>query len=76
MIIYEHTKQDMYRDNPTSKYEGALAAGVPGELAGLYAVWTRYGRLPWWDLFLPSIKLARDGFGIVPYVAEVQLHAS
>lgn len=69
-------KQDMYGDNPTSKHRGALSAGVPGELAGLHAAWTRYGRLPWQDLFLPSIKLARDGFVIVPYVAQVQFHAS
>ncbi|KAJ4769097.1 Gamma-glutamyltranspeptidase [Rhynchospora pubera] len=61
---------DMYKNNPTSKYLGALSAGVPGELAGLHAIWIRYGRLPWRDLFLPSIKLARDGFAIAPYLAQ------
>uniref|UniRef100_A0A0D3EJN4 Glutathione hydrolase n=1 Tax=Oryza barthii TaxID=65489 RepID=A0A0D3EJN4_9ORYZ len=54
--------EDMYAGNPTSKYKGALAMGIPGELAGLHAAWSRYGRLPWKDLFAPAIKLARDGF--------------
>uniref|UniRef100_A0A0E0JE44 Glutathione hydrolase n=1 Tax=Oryza punctata TaxID=4537 RepID=A0A0E0JE44_ORYPU len=61
---------DMYASNPTSKYEGALAMGIPGELAGLHAAWSRYGRLPWKDLFAPAIKLARDGFTVVPPVAD------
>ncbi|XP_040381675.1 glutathione hydrolase 3 [Oryza brachyantha] len=60
---------DMYASNPTSKYKGALAMGIPGELAGLHAAWSRYGRLPWKDLFAPAIKLARDGYTVVPYVA-------
>uniref|UniRef100_J3KWG7 Uncharacterized protein n=2 Tax=Oryza brachyantha TaxID=4533 RepID=J3KWG7_ORYBR len=59
----------MYASNPTSKYKGALAMGIPGELAGLHAAWSRYGRLPWKDLFAPAIKLARDGYTVVPYVA-------
>ncbi|KAJ3693674.1 hypothetical protein LUZ60_009154 [Juncus effusus] len=61
---------DMYKNDPSSKYDGGLSAGVPGELAGLHAAWLRYGRLPWRDLFLPSVNLARDGFVIVPYIAE------
>jgi gamma-glutamyltranspeptidase / glutathione hydrolase / leukotriene-C4 hydrolase len=60
----------MYARDPTTKYKGALAMGVPGELAGLHAAWSRYGRLPWKDLFLPAIRLARDGYEVVPYVAQ------
>jgi gamma-glutamyltranspeptidase / glutathione hydrolase / leukotriene-C4 hydrolase len=60
----------MYARDPTTKYMGALAMGVPGELAGLHAAWSRYGRLPWKDLFLPAIRLARDGYEVVPYVAQ------
>ena len=44
----------MYAADPTTKYRGALAMGVPGELAGLHATWTRYGRLPWRDLIMPT----------------------
>ncbi|EES02481.1 gamma-glutamyltranspeptidase 3 [Sorghum bicolor] len=61
---------DMYAADPTTKYRGALAMGVPGELAGLHAAWTRYGRLPWRDLVAPAIRLARDGYEIVAYVAH------
>ncbi|CAO2180922.1 unnamed protein product [Urochloa humidicola] len=61
---------DMYAADPSKKYKGALAMGVPGELAGLHAAWTRYGRLPWRDLVSPAIHLARDGFEIAAYVAR------
>ncbi|KAJ3693681.1 hypothetical protein LUZ60_009161 [Juncus effusus] len=67
--------KDMYKNNPSSKFEGGLSAGVPGELAGLHAAWLRYGRLPWRDLFLPSIKLAKEGFSIIPFLANaMQAH--
>lgn len=62
--------QNMYESNPSSKYKGALAMGIPGELAGLHAAWSRYGRLPWKDLFVPAIRLAREGYTVVPYVAN------
>lgn len=61
---------DMYAGDPSAKYRGALATGVPGELAGLHAAWSRYGRLPWRDLVAPAARLARDGYEVVPYVAH------
>ncbi|VAH72499.1 unnamed protein product [Triticum turgidum subsp. durum] len=60
----------MYAADPTTKFKGALAMGVPGELAGLHVAWSRYGRLPWKSLFAPAIALARDGYTIVSYVAN------
>lgn len=68
MLLCKH--QDMYAADPTTKYMGALAMGVPGELAGLHAAWSRYGRLPWRDLVAPAIRLARDGYEVVAYVAR------
>ncbi|OIT21604.1 PREDICTED: gamma-glutamyltranspeptidase 3 [Nicotiana attenuata] len=62
--------QNMYDNNGNSKLEGALSMGVPGELAGLYAAWSKHGRLPWKTLFQPAIKLARDGFVVAPYLAH------
>jgi gamma-glutamyltranspeptidase/glutathione hydrolase len=54
--------RDMYLDsvgNPTSaSLIGHLAAGVPGSVAGLYAAWKRFGRLPWATLVAPAIALA------------------
>ncbi|KAG9458274.1 hypothetical protein H6P81_002782 [Aristolochia fimbriata] len=53
---------NMYENNPKAKAEGALAMGVPGEIAGLHAAWVEHGRLPWRTLFQPAIKLATEGF--------------
>lgn len=47
---------------PKASTEGALAIAVPGELAGLYALHQKYGKLPWKDVVGPALQLARDGF--------------
>jgi gamma-glutamyltranspeptidase/glutathione hydrolase len=41
---------------------GPLAAGVPGTVAGLEAMHTRFGTRPWKELLAPAIGLARTGF--------------
>ncbi len=38
--------------------------GVPGTVRGLALAHDRFGRLPWRDLVLPAVTLARDGFEI------------
>jgi gamma-glutamyltranspeptidase/glutathione hydrolase len=51
------------RGNPTDlSITGALAAGVPGAVAGLLEAQRRYGHLPLRVLIEPAIALARDGF--------------
>ncbi|XP_023744413.1 glutathione hydrolase 3 [Lactuca sativa] len=62
--------ENMYEKDLNSKYFGALSMGVPGEIAGLYKAWSKYGRLPWKTLFNPAIKLAKDGFLVAPYLAN------
>ena len=45
---------------------GAKAVAVPGELAGLFALHQKYGKLPWAEVVQPAIDLARDGFVVSP----------
>jgi gamma-glutamyltranspeptidase/glutathione hydrolase len=55
--------RDMYLDsagNPTrASLDGALAAGVPGSVAGLWTMHQRFGLLPWREVVEPAIALAR-----------------
>ncbi len=57
--------RDMFLDSAgnltTASSVGAKAAGVPGSVAGLWAMHQRFGHLPWKDLVAPAIALARDG---------------
>jgi gamma-glutamyltranspeptidase/glutathione hydrolase len=66
--------RNMYLDsagNLTSASSvGQKAAGVPGSVAGLWAMHQRWGRLPWKDLVVPAITLARDGHVIDSTRAE------
>ena len=61
--------ETMYLDQDTqviaeaSTY-GALAAGVPGTVAGLHEIWRQFGTAEWSQLLAPAIKLADGGFTI------------
>jgi len=45
----------------TLSQDGPLACGVPGQIAALQTLHSRYGMLPWQDLFEPAIRAAREG---------------
>jgi gamma-glutamyltranspeptidase/glutathione hydrolase len=49
---------------------GALAAGVPGTVAGLHELWKQHGAIPWRDLVLISVALADSGFLLDKYQAD------
>ncbi len=60
-------KRDMYLDEngefiSNKSTLGALAVGVPGTIAGIFAVHEKLGSLPLEEIFAPVIKLATRGF--------------
>lgn len=66
--------RDMYLDakgNPTREsVDGPKAAGIPGTVAGLALAHEQFGSLPWRDLVLPAVKLAREGHALDSFHAE------
>jgi gamma-glutamyltranspeptidase/glutathione hydrolase len=49
---------------PDLSLTGALAAGIPGEVAALVHIAADYGRLPLSRTLAPAIRLAREGFEV------------
>ncbi len=64
--------RDMYLDedgnykSDSSKY-GGLAVGVPGTIAGIFAVHEKFGSLPIEELLTPVVELARKGFAVTQF---------
>jgi len=61
------SSSQMYLDSsgkviPQSSTHGLRAAGIPGTVAGMYALHQRYGRMAWDSLLLPAITFARYGW--------------
>lgn len=61
--------KDMYLDEtgnviPNLSTNGALAIGVPGAIAGLYAVHEKFGKLSMEEIMKPVIALAKKGIVI------------
>jgi gamma-glutamyltranspeptidase/glutathione hydrolase len=63
--------KDMYLNEnrdpvPKLSQDTALAAGVPGLVAGLVEVHRRFGKLPLAKVLEPAIELAENGFPVYP----------
>jgi len=61
--------KDMYLDSlgniiPKRSTRGAMAVGVPGTVAGIFAVYNKFGSLPIEVILQPVIELAEKGFVI------------
>lgn len=71
--------RDMYLDengaaDPQKSRVGGLAIGVPGTVAGIFAVHEKFGSLPMKKLLTPVIKLAEKGFVITERQAQTLKH--
>ncbi len=55
---------EVYREH--SSIDGPAAAGVPGLIAGVDKLVTKYGRFKRADIAAPAIELARNGFAVSP----------
>lgn len=59
--------KDMYIDSltqeviPNKSTLGAMAVGIPGNIAGIYAAHEKYGKLPMEEIITPVIALAKKG---------------
>ncbi|MEK6768207.1 MAG: gamma-glutamyltransferase, partial [Gemmatimonadota bacterium] len=57
--------RDMFVDSAghvtSASLIGPLASGIPAAVAGMYEMHRRFGRLPWRDLVMPAVELARNG---------------
>ncbi len=47
--------------------------GVPGEIRGFWQAHQDYGKLTWYELFTPTINLARNGFKVSNTLEEAIL---
>lgn len=68
---------NMYLDKngeviPNLSVDGALSIGIPGTIAGLFAVHQKFGKLPIQEIMKPVIALAKKGI-VVTAKQEVQI---
>ncbi len=59
-----HAPPALAQPVPGASRLGHLAAGVPGSVAGLWALHERFGSKPWSELLAPAIVFAARGFRV------------
>jgi len=52
--------ENMFVKNPELSTLGGKAIAIPGEVAGLWTIWSRYGHASWESILEPAINLAES----------------
>src|SRR5882672_1119394 len=60
-------KADTFAARKPTQYE---LVGVPGTVRGLALAHEKFGKLPWKELVMPAVRLAKEGFELNKDVAE------
>src|SRR4051812_34852896 len=60
-------KYDSFASKKPSEYQ---LVGVPGTVRGLALAHEEFGKLPWNDLVMPAVALAKEGFEVNKDLAE------
>lgn len=56
--------KDMFKDFLNLQRFGGKSIALPGEIQGYWQAHQKYGRVPWKELFQPSIDMCNSGFRI------------
>jgi gamma-glutamyltranspeptidase/glutathione hydrolase len=62
---------DALDHRPVPADKRGVLVGVPGEVAGLYDLVTRYGKRSWRDDVAPAAALAGNGFSASPFIRRI-----
>ncbi|KAA8904399.1 nucleophile aminohydrolase [Sphaerosporella brunnea] len=65
--------RDMYHKDANLARAGGLAVAIPGEVHGFATAHRMFGKLPWKEVWEPSIKLNSEGFRVTPTLESIML---
>ena len=65
------SSQEMYVNKSQNARYGGTASGIPAEISGFWEAYRVGGRLPWKELFQPSVDLCINGFRLAKSLSKV-----